>query len=233
MAKASFDQIAALVRGVTLPLEPISEDHLDAIVEGISQAFEEARAEAPAIVATGNEPAVTALLASHLNRRIDEDSIWRTLVVSVGRGTESLNFNGEKLEKRPDLSITFAARSRRFPLIVEAKIVENESGKTVRLYCDKGIKRFLDGEYAWACQEAFMVAYVRGNTSQMSTLEDRLSNSVVSGETPYGTLDGPTKRLSHIGELAITQHARKFTYPSQNPPDNAPGPVHLWHLWLG
>lgn len=133
ISKASLDQVAALVRGVRLPLEPIGEEFLDVIAEGISEAFEHARATAPLTVAKGNETAVTALLESHLNRRIDEDPLWRLLVTSVGRGVESVNYDGTKLEKRPDLSIVLSKRSRRFPLIVEAKIVDHKSGKTARL----------------------------------------------------------------------------------------------------
>jgi hypothetical protein len=232
VSNASFDQVAALVSGVKLPLEPIGEEFLDIIVEGLSSAFEDARAAAPTTVANENEAAVTALLETHLNRKIDEDPFWRMLVASVGRGTESVNFDGTRLETRPDLSITFSERSRRFPLIVEAKIVDHQSGKTSKLYCDDGIARFLNGDYAWGCQEAFMLAYVRDASPQLSTLQARLSTTNKSVDPPYGTLEGPSKRCTNIGELAITRHARAFTYPCQPAPDHTPGDIRLWHLWL-
>lgn len=233
MTNASFDQIAALVSGVKLPLEPIGEEFLDIVVEGLSSAFEDARAASPTTVASASEAAVTALMETHLNRKIDEDPFWRTLVASVGRGTESVNFDGTKLEKRPDLSITFSERSRRFPLIVEAKIIDHGSGKTSKLYCDNGIARFLNGDYAWGCQEAFMLAYVRDASPQLNTLQERLSTKDKSVEPPYGTLAGPSERCASIGDLAITRHARSFTYPCQSAPEHKPGDVHLWHLWLG
>ncbi len=232
MSNASFDQVAALVSGVKLPLEPIGEEFLDIVVEGLTSAFEDARAAAPTTVANESEAAVTALLETHLNRKIDEDPFWGTLVASVGRGTESVNFDGTKLEKRPDLSITFSERSRRFPLIVEAKIVDHQSGKTSKLYCDNGIERFLNGDYAWGCQEAFMLAYVRDTSSQLSTLQARLLPTNNSVELPYATLEGPSKRCTGGGELAITRHSRAFNYPCQPAPDHKPGDIHLWHLWL-
>lgn len=232
MSIASLDQVSALVRGVKLPLEPIGEEFLDIIVEGLSEAFKDARIAAPKTVATGNEAAVTALLESHLNRRLDEDPFWRLLVASVGRGIESINFDGTKLEKRPDLSITFSQRSRRFPLIVEAKIIHHQSGKTGKLYCENGVRRFQDGDYAWGCREAFMLAYVRDASPQIETLEAHLSTANDSADQPYGTLGGPIKRSASAGRLAITRHARVFTYPCQSAPDHAPGSVYLWHLWV-
>jgi hypothetical protein len=232
ISKASLDQVAALVRGVRLPLEPIGEEFLDVIVEGISEAFEHARATAPLTVAKGNETAVTALLESHLNRRIDEDPLWRLLVTSVGRGVESVNYDGTKLEKRPDLSIVLSKRSRRFPLIVEAKIVDHKSGKTARLYCEKGVERFQIGDYAWGCREAFMLAYVRDGSPQITTLNARLSATSTSGNTQFGTLEGPTARSTTNGELALTRHTRAFVYPCQTPPDQMPGAISLWHIWL-
>ena len=52
-------------------------------------------------------------------------------------------------------------RTRRFPLVAEAKIFDATASKTAALYCENGIRRFVEGEYAWANREAFMVGYVR------------------------------------------------------------------------
>lgn len=230
--KANLDQIAALVRGVKLPLEAIDKELLDIIVEGLSKAFADAQADAPNTVAIGSEAEVTALMESHLNRMIDEDPFWRVLVTSVGRGTESVNFDGTKLEKRPDLSITFAERSRRFPLKVEAKIIDSPSKKTVKLYCDEGVSRFENGDYAWGCREAFMLAYVRDGSSQIASLKAQLTATSPSGSALFGTVEGPTPRPTRVGDLAITRNARSFSYPCQNSANQAPGEISLWHLWL-
>src|SRR3546814_8465705 len=115
------DQIAELTRGLNLPLSAIDDVYLHIIADGVSEAFKDIRDGAPETIATGDEAEVTALLEAHLNRMIEEDKVWRQLVASVVRGKESLSFDGSRLEQRPDLSIHLTARTRRFPLIAEAK----------------------------------------------------------------------------------------------------------------
>jgi hypothetical protein len=167
------DQIAELTRGLDLPLAAIDDIYLHIIADGVAQAFEEIRASAPTTVATGDEAEVTALLEARLNRMIEEDKLWRQLVASVVRGKESLSFDGSHLEKRPDLSIHLTARTRRFPLIAEAKIIDATRGE--HLYCSQGLQRFLNGEYGWGGREALMIAYVRDGTTIATRLEPYLA----------------------------------------------------------
>lgn len=231
---SSLDQLAALVRGVRLPLEPIGEEYLEIIIDGLADAFESARADAPTTIGTGNEAAVTALLEAHLKRRIEEDPLWRTIVAHVGRGIESVNYDGTKLEKRPDLSIslTATARSLRFPLIVEAKIIDCSTRKTVKLYCEKGVRRFQNGDYAWGCKEALMLAYVRDGSTLMSSLAPQLAVSDASGNAEFGTQMEPIPRASLAGDIALSQHNRSFSYLHQDPPGDMPGEIAIWHVWL-
>lgn len=231
-ATPNLDQVAALVRSVRLPLEALDPDYLEIIVEGLNDAFEEARATAPATVASGTEEEVTTLIESHLKRRIDEDPFWRSLVAQIGRGTESINYDGTKLTKRPDLSISLTARSRRFPLIVEAKIIDHPSRKTAKLYCEEGVRRFQAGDYGWGCREALMLAYVRDKSDFKTTLSPQIARLDYSGNFEFGTISELTVRHSAIGEHAFSEHNRSFTYPSQLPPHHKPGPISLWHIWL-
>ena len=71
------DQIAELTRGVRLPLAPIADEHLEILAEGLGRAFDDIRAHAPATVAMGEEPEVTALMQARLIRLIYEDTLWR------------------------------------------------------------------------------------------------------------------------------------------------------------
>ena len=91
------DQVAELTHGLRLPLEPIANDHLEVLAECLKQAFNDIRARAPSTVATGDESDVTALMQARLIRMIEEDSLWRQLVLWVGRGTESISFDGSHL----------------------------------------------------------------------------------------------------------------------------------------
>ena len=230
-ARPRQDQVEALTRGLRLPLEPIAEEHLEVIAEGLRQAFDEARKHAPGTVYTGDEPEVTALVQAQLNGAMAEDPLWRQLVLWVGRGSESVSFNGKHLEKRPDLSIVLSGAERRFPLVAEAKILDASAAKTIRLYGEKGIRRFVDGEYAWGNREAFMVGYVRDGSSIGETLTGFLSAADQSHPERYRLESLPAPVDAEAGELAHSRHGRKFVYPNQSPP-NSPGPISVWHLWL-
>lgn len=225
------DQVAELTRGLRLPLEPISDDHLQILAEGLRQAFDHVRVHAPSKVCTGEEPEVTALMHARLNGMLHEDSLWRQLVLWVGRGAENTSFDGSHLEKRPDLSIVLSGTDRRFPLIAEAKVLDAAASKTTRLYCEKGIRRFVQGEYAWGNREAFMIGYVRDGSSIDPTLSTFLSKAAVSDPDRYLVEALPVPVGAGTSDLAYTRHGRSFVYGSQGPP-NRPGTISLWHLWL-
>lgn len=225
------DQVAELTRGLRLPLEPIANDHLEVMAERLRQAFDDIRVHAPTTVATGEESEVTALMQARLNRMIEEDPLWRQLVLCVGRGMESISFDGSHLEKRPDLSIVLSGANRRFPLVAEAKILDTAASKTAALYCENGIRRFVQGEYAWGNREAFMIGYVRDGASIDPTLEAFLSKAENLDPERYLVEALPVPVGSGPSDLAYTRHGRKFVYGSQPPPNN-PGPISLWHLWL-
>lgn len=222
------DQISELTRGLDLPLAAIDDIYLHIIADGVSQAFEDIRITTPTIVATGDEAEVTALLEARLNRMIEEDKVWRQLIAAVVRGKESLSFNGEHLEKRPDLSILLSARALRFPLIVEAKIIDATKGEN--LYCSQGLRRFLDGEYGWGGREAFMIAYVRDGTTIASRLQPYLAKSTWA--THYSVEDAPAAFAVCGCDAARSRHGRSFLYSHLTPPANEPGPIALWHLWV-
>ena len=218
------DHVALLTCGLRLPLAAIKGEHLEILVEGLRQAFDYVRVCAPKTVAKGTEPEVTALMEIQLNRLIDEHPLWRHLVTWVARGRESISSDGSSIEKRPDLSIVLSSAERRFPLVAEAKILDAGASKTVQLYCENGIRRFVRGEYAWGNREAFMIGYVRDSSSIAATLVPFLSSN--SNCYRVKTLPVPVRSC-----LAFSQHGRTFVYDSQPPPNN-PGSIFIWHLWL-
>lgn len=222
------DHIAELTRGLELPLTAIDDIHLHVIVEGVARAFDDIQHSSFGTVATGNEAEITALLEARLNAMVDDDLLWGQLVASVVRGQESLSFDGSHLEKRPDLSIHLTARSRRFPLIAEAKIID--ATKDENLYCSKGVRRFLDGEYGWGGREAFMIAYVRDGSTIASRLEPYLVQPPQS--LRYAVEVGPTACGSGACDVATSRHGRSFLYAHIAPPSDVPGAISLWHLWV-
>lgn len=226
-----LDQVTALTGGSRLPMSAIADIHLQILAEGLQEAFDALRVGEPATIATGDEPEVTALLQARLNRMIEENVLWGQLVLCVVRGGESISFDGSHLEKRPDLSIYLSDRTRHFPLVVEAKILDDGNSRTVASYCDSGLLRFVKGEYAWANREAFMLGYVRDGSSIDTTLSPRLAEAQNLNPPRYLVEEFPTRIVSGSLDLSYTRHGREFVYVCQAPP-NSPGPISVWHLWL-
>lgn len=140
-----------------------------------------------------------------------------------------INFDGSRLEVKPDLSIQLTDRRALLPLIVECKLIDNASKKTVRLYGTKGLVRFVKGDYAWYAQEAIMLAYVRDGSTIMSCLMPHLEKHL--GKDSYGHC---TEQLPELDtrvpqDLARSRHRRSFPYQE---PNGEPGPITVWHLWL-
>ncbi|RWI46339.1 MAG: hypothetical protein EOR16_35710 [Mesorhizobium sp.] len=215
-----------------MPLPEVSTDHLEVIAEGLLRAFGDIRARCPVTVASGTEAEVTALMEARLNILIEEDPLWGQLVLCAVRGKESISFNGAHLEKRPDLSIYLSNRNRGFPLITEAKIIDAVSSKTEVLYCDNGIRRLVDGEYAWGNREAFMIAYVRDGSSIRTKLTPFLSGAIAKKPQEYLIESLPTAVDVATSDLTHSRHGRNFSYEGGASAGIEPGPISVWHLWL-
>lgn len=225
------DQVAELTRDIRLPLPAITEIHLQVLAEGICGAFEDLRIRMPHKLRSADEPEVNTLIETTLNRWIDKDTLWGQLVDSVSRGKESVSFDGSKLETRPDFSIYLSDRTRRFPLVVEAKILDAPNAKTVTLYCKHGLIRFVNGDYAWGNHEALMIGYIRDGSSIDTKLKKFLAEDMALTSPKYRVKQLPVHVGSGTLDFAYTQHDRVFVYNCQPQPNN-PGPISVWHLWL-
>ncbi|HXO71076.1 MAG TPA: hypothetical protein VN838_19105 [Bradyrhizobium sp.] len=226
-----LDQIAELTRGIELPLQPLHEEHLRIIAEGLFDAWTDLLQRHAQVVLTDNEAAINALMETRLLARIEEDPLWAQMVRAVARGRETVSFDGTHLEKRPDLSLFLTCRNASFPMAIECKIVDEANDKSGKLYCDKGLSRFLTGEYAWATREAFMIAYVRDKSTIASALMPLLI-APYSGVSPYAAESAMVSIGTSPPDLAKSSHKRSFRYPLRQPPSDQPGAIALWHLWL-
>ena len=94
--------------------------------------------------------------------------------------------------------------------MAEAKILDIAASKTTALYCEKGIRRFVEGEYAWANCEAFMIGYVRDGSSIDVTLNAFLSTAMVSQPYRYRVEVLPVPVGSCPSDLAYTRHGREL-----------------------
>ena len=179
--------ITEITRGQRLPLDPIMDVHLDVIIETVSRVWRRLLDEQCPTVTAGNEAELNALMESRLNNLWDTDPLWSQLVTTVVRGKELLSFDGTHLEKRPDLSIYLTGKHPSFPIVIECKIIDHESGKGVDLYCSNGIGRFISGEYAWARSEAILLGYVRDGSSVEDNLSPFLEASARRVPDPWQT----------------------------------------------
>lgn len=227
-----LDQIEELTRGIDLPLTPLHQAHCRFIIEKVSHAWTDLLQRQQTVLRERPEAEITALLESRLRTLLDEDPLWAQMVRAIARGCETISFDGTHLEKRPDLSLFLTRPPAAFPFTIECKIVDEPNGQTVNVYCNRGLSRFLAGEYAWATKEALMIAYVRDRSTIESHLAPALASKGSSSPAPYAIEDGLSVIAVDIFEVAKSTHGRGFRYPLRQPPRDEPGGITLWHLWL-
>lgn len=144
-------------------------------------------------------------------------------VFTVGtRGAELRNFDGSKRDLKPDLLVGFVKRpSVAYPtqdwLFIECKPVD-AAHPVGSHYRDKGLVRFVRGDYAWTMTRALMVAYARAGYELMKELP-----AVVEDFGPRVVDE------KFAGPVAISSHARTFCYHETK--QKAP-PIQVRHLWL-
>lgn len=226
-------QVAELTRGLLLPLKPLHKRHLMFIAEMLTRVWNDLLVDHRSILLSAREVELNRLIVSRLSSLLQEDGLWSQLVRSVG-DPGTISYDGSRLEKRPDLSIHLTDRRPSFPLVVECKLIDASpkasSKKTIKLYCDEGLARFLRGEYGWASREAFMLAYVRDGSTIWSCLEPFLVKARTLQPDMYLTEALPEPMGGSGTHLARSSHSREFRYVG--PPQNLPGAIAIWHLWI-
>lgn len=223
------DQVAELTRGVRLPLPPIASPLLSVIALALRDAWEHLTVLHGTALHGKSEPELTALLQARLNNLRNNRRKFGQIASGVGRGVESISYDGRHLEKRPDLSIFMTTRNANFPLVVECKIIDHDGGKGVDLYCNNGVLRFVDGEYGWASTQAFMVGYVCDQSSIEKNLVPRLEASAGADHDPLKSQRWP----AHDGHTRepTSEHNRTFEYLNASEHD-VPGPITISHIWI-
>jgi hypothetical protein len=135
----------------------------------------------------------------------------------VTRESKVTNFNYEKLDKMPDLIFYLQQErldtiSTQDALFAECKPVSIERAAGGH-YCDLGMSRFIKGDYAWAMQEALMVAYAKDGR----TIAAHLQPALLERKTALGIKDSlkivSTKSKPEKSEfLHLSEHERGFQW---------------------
>jgi hypothetical protein len=125
-------------------------------------------------LSTALEDEITAALKSIIENDLRQSGTIagfskRTYDPIIRQG-QVTNYNQTKLTKTPDLCFKLRNDEEDRPvlseheaLFVECKPVDGTHSVGGK-YCDDGLCRFVDGEYAWAMEEGMMLAYSRKRT---------------------------------------------------------------------
>jgi hypothetical protein len=154
------------------------------------------------------------------------------LIQVTTREAKFRNFDGKKLDKMPDLHVSILGRTdvRRSQdgIFVECKPVDVTHTAGAH-YCDKGIIRFVRGDYAWAMTTALMVGYAAGGYTIDPKLLEALGHSHTIETESLPTNCAASKTILFSEQTQISRHKRSFKYVETGL--DAPS-IQLRHLWL-
>lgn len=225
-----------------LPHPPIPLGVLLVVEQALRKAWELMLAK-PRInfdLATAVEDEVTF----EVHRRLKDEVLKHRLVPGfdrevlgdVVREPKLDSYNQASIDKMPDLVVLFAwsvrptvLLPRQDAIFIECKPVDS-THPAGAAYCDKGVIRFVRGEYAWAMTSALMVGYSRPGY----TIDPKLTEALKARPIVIPTKSPPapcaqSRACAAAEAVHITEHTRAFTYAENG---KAAPPIVLRHLWL-
>lgn len=211
-----------------LPYPSYSLPVQSVIVRALSKAWEVVRTCAAARTDPRLEVPITIELQRELNRMLDTDNdigFTASVFETVIRGGETENMDGTSPERRPDLTFRLAGAApvntmrEHYGMFAESKILD--ATHTLRGYCDTGLRRFVDCEYAWAMPHALMLAYALPPTTPAELV------TFLRSRDQYRTIGEPSVYLAPPADGVRSSHTRQM-----NAVDSESGPIEITHVWL-
>ena len=151
------------------------------------------------------------------------------------------NFDGTVLTKTPDLFFKLRddesqrddVLSELDGLFVEAKPMDSKHPAGSK-YCDDGLIRFVRGDYAWAMQEAMMLAYTRDGRTIAKHLipvmaEGGRMTSLATIHLPEACPAAAASACPDAEAVHISHHRRDFQWPDRKGSATEITVYHLWH----
>ncbi len=159
----------------------------------------------------------------------------------VGRQGQFANYDGTHLAKAPDLCFRLRhdeAKPRMVvseydALFVECKPVDSTHPAGSK-YCDDGLIRFVQGDYAWAMQEGMMLAYARDGRTIANNLipamdEPDRRTSLATVQLPQACRASDATADAHAEPVHISKHRRGFPWQHKKGKATDITIYHLWH----
>ena len=155
----------------------------------------------------------------------------------VVRDAELTSYDGKHPDKKPDIVLGLQRPDGAYViadqdcLFIECKPVDAAHPLTSE-YGLEGIRRFVEGEYAWAMESAVMLAYVRGNSTISQHLKSNLKKN--RNDSRFGKPTSPRKVPGSLSgpkydALRFTKHRRSFNWPANGRSATPITIVHSWH----
>lgn len=196
-------------------------------------------------LAAASEDQVTAALRSTIENNLRQSGevsgFNKRRFETVIRQGQWANYDGTRLTKTPDLFFKLRddeseprpVLSEFEGLFVEAKPVDDTHAAGNR-YCDDGLIRFVRGDYAWAMQDAMMLAYVRNGRTIAGHLIPAMSETVrmtslATVQLPEGHLSAAAAASSDAETVHTSRHRRAFPWPDGKGIATEITVYHLWH----
>lgn len=215
----------------TLPHPPIPQRTILLLCKVIRRAWQLLAENPPTgfILHAEKEDTVTQMLVEIIENRLrkngDVDGFDSARFGRVVREPKITNFNKVHPDKMPD--IFFDLKREKAPvlsdqdgLFVECKPIDGDH-PLFSCYCQKGLIRFVNGDYAWAMQEALMVGYVTGHYSYKklaAVLNKKESTNLKTND-----------HSEIVPSIYRSNHDREFEWQGNS---GHACPISVSHLWL-
>lgn len=217
----------------TLPHPQIPQRTVLLLCEVIKRAWQLLEEKPPSnfILQCADEDTITQVLVdeiieNRLRKSGEVDGFNCALFGKVIREPKITNFDKKHPDKMPDIFFDLKRDplpilSNQDGLFVECKPVDHKHS-ILSCYCQKGLIRFVNGDYAWAMQDAMMVGYVQGHYSfgKLASVLNGKKSAVLK-----------TTNHSAVDEYGIyrSSHDREFPWPESR---GKACPIAVSHLWL-
>jgi hypothetical protein len=212
-----------------------------ALVEAFARLRERCRLTGRDLAATKENDVTRALLGvleNDLRQKGTVAGFNKTFFEEVTRQREVENYSFIKTEKKPDMVFKLrsdeeAAQvlSTQNALFVECKPVDSNHPAGGD-YCDAGLRRFVEGDYAWAMQDALMIGYVRDGRiiagHLVPALQQRPKLETLSLPKPVDASSAAADSATEA--LHTSSHRRPFPWPGGKGPACTITIYHSWHL---